>query len=124
MIASTTRLATAARLRRRRPSASCQSGRPAISSRAAAAGGTAKPGMSIIADFWIKQAIDEIDHEVEPDDERSVEDDDAHDEGVIAVEGALHEIAADARNPENLLDHHRSGDDAGNRRAEIGHHRE
>src|SRR5258708_9115032 len=90
------------------------------------AGHLGMPGSSvmaeIIANFGIKQAIDEVDREVEQDDDRSVEDDDAHDEGVIAVKRPLDEIAADAGNSEYLLDHYRAGDDAGNRRAELGHH--
>src|SRR2546428_4893382 len=124
MTARITRLTTAARLRLSRASASCQSERPAISSATAAGRGattlvmSANRGLSVIADLRIKQAIGEIDQEVEQNDERPVEDDHAHDERVIAVERALHEIAADAGNPEDGLDHHRSGDDAGHGRAE------
>src|SRR4051812_4175080 len=53
------------------------------------AGHFVKPGRSVIADLRIKQSIDQIDEEVEQDDERPVEDNDAHDQSVIAVERAL-----------------------------------
>src|ERR1700732_912268 len=99
MKASTARLTTAARLRFRRARASCPSERPAISS--AAAGGPTPitmPWRSVIADLRVKQAVGEIDQQVEEDDERPVEDDHAHHKRIVPVEGALDEIAADAGN--------------------------
>ena len=50
---------------------------------------------------------------------RRVTDHHAHHQRVVAVERALHEIAADAGQAENLLHHQRAGENAGQRRAQI-----
>ena len=55
--------------------------------------------------FRVEPDLDDIDHEIQDDDERRVEDDGAEDQGVIAVEGAVDEFAAEAGDLENGLDH-------------------
>src|SRR5579872_4876862 len=107
---STKMLTTAARLRLSRARASCQSERPAISSMPVVA-----CVKSVIADLRVEHAVGEDDPQVQQDYERAIEDHHAHDERVVAVERALHEIAADAGNAEDGLDHHRARDDAGDR---------
>ena len=48
--------------------------------------------------------VEQVDDEIEHDDEQRVDDHGAHDEGVVAVERALDEVAADAGDAEDLLD--------------------
>src|SRR5947207_6278318 len=107
---STKRLTTAARFRRSLASASCQSDRPAISSMPAETRGAA---ISVIADLRVEHAVGEIDQQIERDNQRAIEDHHAHHQRVVAVERALHEIAADAGNAEDGLDHTRSRDAPG-----------
>jgi len=61
----------------------------------------------------------QIGEEIERDDQRGVEDRNAHHQRVVAVERALHEVAADAGQAEDLLDNQRSADDVRDRRSEI-----
>ena len=60
-------------------------------------------------------------HQVERHDEHRVEDDGAEHEGVVAIEGAVHEFAPDARDLENRLDHERAREDAGDGGPEVGY---
>ena len=48
------------------------------------------------------QAIEQIDEQVEQDDQDPVDDHGAHDQGVVAVQGALDEVAADPGNAEDV----------------------
>ena len=54
----------------------------------------------------------------------AVDEDHAHDQRVVAIDGALHEIAARTRQAEHGLDHQRAGDDERHGRSEITHHRD
>src|SRR5664279_679099 len=69
----------------------------------------------------VEPHLDDVHDEVEPDEERRVEDHGAEHEGVVAIEGAVDELAAEAGDLENGLDDKRAGEDARDRRAEKGH---
>src|SRR3954467_335783 len=107
-------LATAARVRGTRRRASAQSERPATSST------IGRTAASLIAHPRIDERVDHVDEEVEGEDENGDEHDGPHDEGVAAVQGSLDEVAPDARQAEDRLDHDRAGEERGCRRAEIG----
>jgi hypothetical protein len=58
------------------------------------------------------------------DDQAGVEDDGAEHEGVVAVEGGVHELAAEAGDLKDGLDDEGAGEDAGDGRPEEGDDRE
>src|SRR5512135_3399864 len=76
---------------------------------------------SIVADAGIEPAIHEVHGEVEQQDQRGVEDDHAHDERVVAVDRALHEVTADAGQAEHLLDDQRACEQRRGRGPEEAH---
>src|SRR5918996_6669655 len=87
-------------------------------------GRPADPARSSLLHLRVEQAVDQIDDQIEQDDQDREHDHRAHDQGVVAIERALDEIAADPGNAEDGLDHDRAGHHLGGRRTEIGDDRE
>src|SRR5690242_18651933 len=121
-----TMLATAARLRRKRRQASAHRLRPLTSSTGLTTGRMTASVMapSVVTHARIDQAVSQVDQEIGEDDEDAVEDGDAHDQRVVAVERGLDEIPPNPGNAEDLLDDDGSGDRVHHRRPEIGDHRQ
>src|SRR5690348_717812 len=93
-IASMTAAPTAARFprRRRRPSR-------------ARTGAEPKACASLMPHPWIQPTISEVRGEVEEERQRAVEHDHAHDERVVAIEGALDHVPPRAGQREDRLHH-------------------
>jgi len=68
----------------------------------------------------VEQGVGEIHHQIQPDEQRRVEQRKAHDEGVIAVQRAVDQKNANAGYLENVLDDKRAGQQVGQHRAGIG----
>src|SRR5262245_16253538 len=78
---------------------------------------------SVIAHLRIEKRVAEIDDEIGDDDEKAIEDNHAQNERVVAIEGGIDEVAADAGNAENLLDDDGTRHGAGRSRSKVGHDR-
>ena len=61
-----------------------------------------------------------IDEEIEEDDQYAVKHDHAHYQGVVTIQGALHEVTTESRHTEDLFDNDGARNDAGRRRAQVG----
>ena len=72
----------------------------------------------------VQVSLEDIDEKVEDDEQGGVEEDGAHDHGVIAVEGGVDEEAAESGDMKDCLHHEGSADDPGSGRSEKIHHRE
>src|SRR5688572_295631 len=113
-----TMLPTASLLRLKRRQDALNGLRPTVG---AASSNPAWPsGTSLIAHLRVDDATRHVGDDVGQDDDAAIEDGDAHHQRIVAVGGALDEIAADAGNAEYLFDHHRArhGDRGG--RPEVG----
>jgi hypothetical protein len=109
-------LVTAALLALRRPQASAHRERPEVG----AAGMAFVSAASVIAHPRIDDRIEQIDDQIEDDREHGDHHHRAHHQRIIAVEGGIDEIAADARNLKDRLDDDRAGEKAGGRRSGLG----
>ncbi|KAI1690666.1 hypothetical protein DdX_22345 [Ditylenchus destructor] len=107
--------AMAGRLRRKRRTASWKRLRP-FTSLSEATGATA----SVMANPRIEQAVENIDQQIEHDDEDGDQHDRAHDERIVAVDRAEHEVTPDAGNGEDRLDHRGAGEQCRRAGCEIG----
>ena len=114
MITKITRLATAARFRRKRPQALAHKLRPSVSSgwpgvnapRSTTPTASKSDPVLVITNLGIQIRVQQVDDQIERHDQAAVKDHHAHHKGIIAVQGALNEVTPDARNSKNLLDDH------------------
>src|SRR6478736_2065778 len=111
--------AIAARLRRKRMAASWKRLRPFVSGVT-----TGVWAISVMANPRIEQAVENVDQEIENDDEDGNEDNCAHHQRVVTVDGAKDEVATDARDGEDRLNDGRAGKKGRSTGREIGHDRQ
>src|SRR5919106_456436 len=122
---STIALATAALFLRRRRQASCHNDLPAIVGLAPArTSWVAIVEWSVIAHPRIEERIEDVDDQIENDNEYGNDDHRSHHQRVIAAKRTLDEIAADARYTKDRLHDHRTRQQRGGGRPQIGNDRQ
>jgi len=64
-------------------------------------------------DAWVDEAVGGVDDDVQEEEQAGVENYEADDEGVIAIEGTVHQRDADAGDLENVFDDEGAGKEVG-----------
>src|SRR5687767_6080924 len=73
-----------------------------------------------VFDAGVDEAVGGVDDQVQNEEQAGVENDQADDERVIAIERAVHEGDADAGDLENVFDDEGAGEEIGEERAGVG----
>ena len=75
-------------------------------------------------DSGVNDLIEKVNDKVHQDDEGGKEYGSAHNDGVVPVQNALNEVPSETGNGEHLLNNEASGQDIGDKRADVGDDRD